>query len=51
MTAFFMAGGIAVGSLLWFLRADEVREHGSVAALACGLALASVVALSHFVGW
>ena len=51
MTAFIVAGAFAAGSVLWFLRADEVRSHGSLTALACGLGVACLIALSHFVGW
>ena len=51
MTAFIIAGVIAVGSVMWFFSGDDVRSHQSFGGLVAGLVVAAVIAASHFVGW
>ena len=51
MTAFIIAGVIAVRAVLWFFAGDDVRSHQLFGGLVMGLVLAAVIAASHFIGW
>jgi hypothetical protein len=51
MTAYILAAVVAVGSILWFFVADDIRQHQSVSGLVAGLAFAGALVAAHFIGW